>query len=195
MPEEDAGKVTKGGFLAFWTTLPGILTGVAAVITASLGLATFLHSNKPSVRAAVTPSTDTQPAATTVATSATGAAAGAAILAHGRLSLRRGDEADLETGVIENSLSTDLSFGPESTPWLHTAGGGDSFFAPVPGEPTKARCVSALTHRRDPFEELPDLGTRWVCVSTNEGHVAAVEILALPGVGNSELRLAYTVWR
>jgi len=32
MPEEDAGKVTKGGFLAFWTTLPGILTGVAAVI-------------------------------------------------------------------------------------------------------------------------------------------------------------------
>jgi len=34
-----------------------------------------------------------------------------------------------------------------------------------------------------------------IIVSTNEGHVAAVEILALPGVGNSELRLAYTVWR
>jgi hypothetical protein len=33
MPEQDR----KGGFLAFWTTLPGILTGLAALITAVVG--------------------------------------------------------------------------------------------------------------------------------------------------------------
>jgi hypothetical protein len=203
MPEDDGGKARKGGYLSFWTTLPGILTGVAAVITAVVGLATLLHSGKPSMESAAvtTASTETQLAPATVTTGATetaqtttAAGDGGGILARGRLSLRRGDEADLESGVIEVSSSTDLSFGPESTPWLH-GGGGDSFFAPVPAAPTKAGCVSALTQRHDQFEELPDLGTGWVCVSTSEGDVAAVEIVALPGVGNPELRLAYTVWR
>jgi hypothetical protein len=33
MPEQDR----KSGFLAFWATLPGILTGLAALITAVVG--------------------------------------------------------------------------------------------------------------------------------------------------------------
>jgi hypothetical protein len=32
-----------GGFWTFWTTLPGILTGIAAVVTAIVGLITLLH--------------------------------------------------------------------------------------------------------------------------------------------------------
>src|SRR3954451_22974036 len=101
MLEDDSGKA-KSGFLAFWTTLPGILTGVAAVITAFVGLATFLRSDTPSTE----PAARTEPAQTTAAT-------GSGILSRGRLSLRSGDQADLETGVIGVSTGTDLSFGPE----------------------------------------------------------------------------------
>ena len=134
MPEDDSGK-GKSGFLAFWTTLPGILTGVAAVVTAFVGLATFLRSTESA--AVATTSRVTQPAALTAAP------AGGGVLSHGRLSLRSGDQTDLETGVIGTSSGTDLSFGPESTPWLHA--GADAFFAPVAATPTRAGCAAALT--------------------------------------------------
>lgn len=38
MTEPQRERHGNGGFLAFWMTLPGILTGVAAVITAIVGL-------------------------------------------------------------------------------------------------------------------------------------------------------------
>jgi hypothetical protein len=180
----------KGRFLSFWTTLPGVLTGVAAVLSAAAGLAALWHSGGGGNG---TPASDpapatSQPGATTRAdTTAPG------ILAHGRVSLNRGDSVDLEHGVIEVSGNTDVGFGPETTPTLHASATG--FLAPIDNRPTKKDCAADLASRHDGTEILSDLTTDWVCVSTAEGHVAFVDVLAAPGVGNAKLTLEYAVWR
>ena len=178
------------GFLAFWTTLPGILTGVAAVLTAIVGLITVLHSGSsgsstasPSGQASVTTSAATQSTPSPVA----------GVLAQGRLAMTRGDSGDLERGVIEISTNSDVTFGPEVTPFLHAA--GTAFLAPTQGPASKGACTTALGARHDAFESLPRLDTKLICVSTNEGHVAVVRIVSLPGVGSAQLVLESTVWQ
>src|SRR5580765_698092 len=47
----------KGGFLAFWTTLPGILTGVAALITAIVGVVGLWKSQNDGSSAPTTAAT------------------------------------------------------------------------------------------------------------------------------------------
>jgi hypothetical protein len=187
------GTGRSGGFLAFWTTLPGILTGVAAVVTAIVGLVTIVQSgsNGGSAPAAQTAAV-TSPAATTGLAATTGASTPAGVLAHGRLSMNRDDSADLEQGVIVNSATSDVTFGPESTPYLHSA--IDAFLAPVQAPATKSACTHALTARHDAFEALPQLDTKWICVSTTEGHVAVVHIVGVPGVGSAQLVIDYIVW-
>jgi hypothetical protein len=58
----------------------------------------------------------------------------------------------------------------------------------------KRACTAALNARHDAFEVLPQLDTKRICVSTSEGHVAVVEVLREPGVGNAKLVLGYTVF-
>jgi hypothetical protein len=183
-----------GGFLAFWTTLPGILTGVAALITAIVGLATLVHSWTGSSQDAAPPQT---PAAATDSAPATSESTSSGQQTTGtvessRLALRRGDAADLEHGQIGFSATEDIMFGPETTPSLHAA--GTAFLAPIQTTPSKPTCRRALSGRRDTAEAIPDLSAPWICVSTTEGHIAAVEILRAPGVGSVELELKYSVW-
>jgi hypothetical protein len=174
----------KGGFLAFWTTLPGILTGLAALVTAIVGVVGLWRSQSDG---SGSPSTA---AATTVAATATG---GSEAAVSGRLSLASGDSADLERDRIETSSAADLSFGPESTPTIHAT--GSSFLAPATGGLTQAGCSAALTTRRDAFVPVSQAAEHGLCVSTAEGHVAGVRIVKAPGVGNADLVLTFTVWR
>ena len=198
MPAASGSEADNNGktrFLTFWTTLPGILTGVAAVITATVGLITLLNSGSTGNE---TPASSLgQAQVTTPATSSTMEPAGARskpdVRANGSLTMARGDYADLERGLIEISPNADLIFGPESTPHLFAT--ASAFLAPRPGRPTKRGCANALSARRDPFEILPQLDTRSICVSTSEGHVAAVTVITAPGAESSQLRLAYSVWR
>ena len=70
-----------------------------------------------------------------------------------------------------------------------------AFLAPIETLPSKRDCERVLSDRRDPSEVIPNLSTRWVCVSTSEGHVAFVKIIRLPGVGSAQLTLEYVVWQ
>lgn len=186
---------SSGGFLAFWTTLPGILTGVAALITAIVGLATLLHSWTGTSQNAApplqTPATATNSAPATSESTSSGQQATGTV-ENGRLALRRGDAGDLEHGQVGFSATEDIMFGPETTPTLHAA--GTAFLAPIQTMPSKPTCRRALSGRRDTAEAIPDLSAPWICVSTTEGHVASVEILGAPGVGSAELELKYSVW-
>jgi hypothetical protein len=194
MPDAPTSPATpaegKGRFLTFWTTLPGVLTGIAAVVSALAGVAALWHSSGggDGPPAADGTTTISQPGATTSADAMV-----PGILARGRVSLNRGDSVDLEHGVIEVSGNTDVGLGPESTPTLH--GSATGFLAPIDDRPTKMACAAALASRHDGTEILSDLTTDRVCVSTAEGHVAFVDVLAAPGVGDAKLTLAYTVWR
>jgi hypothetical protein len=187
-----------GGFLAFWTTLPGILTGVAALITAIVGLATLVHSWKgggqPASQQQASAAATSSSLTTTEASSGSGTSGENATGSskRGRFTLRRGDAADLEQGFPGFSANDDVMFGPESTPYLYASGA--AFLAPIERIPSKRTCTRALSQRRDPYEVISNLSARWVCVSTTEGHVAYVEILRTPGVGSAELDLKYMVW-
>jgi len=189
MPDEPSSD-RKGGFLAFWTTLPGILTGLAALITAIVGAVGLWKSQSGDNRAA----TSTESSLTT-STSETGSSQGTGSRSPGKgvLRLVRGDTADLETGQIGFSGQADLQFGPGSNPNLFAA--GSAFLAPLEGKPTKRACVRVLSGRRDAFEVLAELDTKMICVSTTERNVALVRVIRTPGVGNAKLVLGYTVWR
>lgn len=196
-PSKDGSGRGSGGFLAFWSTLPGILTGVAALITAIVGLASLVNSwsgggqtASPSDPAAALSSSNTS--ATISSGSGASGQDSAGTVENGHLALHRGDEADLEPGLIGVSPNADLMFGPESTPYLHAV--GTAFLAPIQKGPNKATCRHALSGRHHAFEAIPDLSAPWVCVSTSEGHIAFVEILRAPGVGSAELKLRYTTW-
>jgi len=191
VPEEPSPD-RKSGFMAFWTTLPGILTGVAALITAIVGAIGLWKSQSGSNGASSSPATvqSVSTASTTAAGTTKGTASGNV---GGRVSLARGDNADLEHGQIGFSSNADLQLGPESTPNLFAA--NSAFLAPLEGRPTKRKCTAALSSRHDAFEVLPQLDTSTICVSTSEGNVAFVRVLRSPGVGNAKLVLGYTVWR
>jgi hypothetical protein len=191
VPEEPSPD-RKSGFMAFWTTLPGILTGVAALITAIVGAIGLWKSQDNGNSSSSSPATVAS--VTTTATTATGTTKGAASgTVRGRVSLARGDNADLEDGQIGFSSTADVQLGPESTPNLFAA--GSAFLAPLEGPPTKRNCRAALSSRHDTFVVLPQLDTSTICVSTSEGNVAFVRVLHSPGVGNAKLVLGYTVWR
>ena len=181
MPEQER----KGGFLAFWTTLPGILTGLAALITAIVGA---IGLWKATDNGSSSPTT----AGGTVATSETSTVA-SGFLSSGRISLVRSDPADLERGLIGQSADADVMFGPESTPTLHA--GAEAFLAPVDTRPAKSACVAALNGRHDTQELVSEIERKWTCVSTTEGNVAVVRVISAPGVGSAKLVLGYTVWR
>jgi hypothetical protein len=176
----------KGGFLAFWTTLPGILTGLAALITAIVGVVGLWKSQNDGSSAPTT-------AATTIVESTTTGGDGTAGSGRGQLSLGSSDEADLEQGQIGTSSTADLIFGPESTPTIHAT--GSSFLAPAAGGLTQAGCTRALMTSHKSFELVSEAAEHGLCVSTVEGHVAGVRIVKRPGVGNADLVLAFTVWR
>jgi hypothetical protein len=183
MPDEPSSD-RRGGFLAFWTTLPGILTGVAALITAIVGAIGLWKSQSGGNTA---PGSANPPV---TATSATETSSGQ--VARGRLSLVRGDWADLERGQVGNSTNADVIFGPGSTPTLLPA--ASASLAPLQARPTKRSCTTALRARHDTSEIISELDTNRICVSTTEGHVAVVRIISVPGVGSAKLVLGYTVW-
>jgi hypothetical protein len=94
--------------------------------------------------------------------------------------------------VIAISPNADLIFGPETTPNLFAS--ANAFLAPTRTPVNKRACESALAARHDSVEVLHQLDTESICVSTAEGHVAAVRVLRIPDVGNAELVLQYIVW-
>ena len=186
MPDEES---RKSGFLAFWTTLPGILTGLAALITAIVGAVALFKTTDNGKN--TSPSANPAPSIS-VSSETVPSQGSSSSKRGGQLSLARDDEADLERGLVGFSENADVQFGPETTPNLF--GANSAFLAPLEGKPTKGACTAALNARHDAFEVLPQLDTRRICVSTSEGHVAVVQVLREPGVGSAKLVLGYTVF-
>lgn len=196
MPESDS---TSGSAAArrsaFWTTLPGILTGIAAVITASVGLITILsrtgreRSGTPADKPAATSSA---PASAPVASPSTPSAS---VFAQGRITMRSPDNADLEKGLAGTGVTgedlylycsgTDCLLNPMSSLMSTTEGPGD-----------KASCAAALGSRREGALRLNDMRAGQVlCIQTSDGHVGSLKILGLPGVGSNEFVFSYTLYR
>jgi hypothetical protein len=199
MPDSDASPTSQtarhGGFWTFWTTLPGILTGVAALLTAIVGLVTVLNRTGRERSVAANdkvmpiPSSSTEPRATS-------SSPPEGVFAKGRLTMKSPDGADLEKGLAGSAVTggadlylscsgVDCLLNPMSSLMSVTEGPGD-----------KASCTSALRSRRDGAVRLQQLRAGQVlCVQTSDGHIGALEILGLPGVGSTEFAFDYTLFR
>ncbi len=192
-------------FWTFWTTLPGVLTGVAALVTAIVGAVTLVHSlggSAPSGQSAASTSGTTSgfvsaPATSVSASSASGGAPVATI--RGRLTMVPGEEADLETGRVGNAVpNADLSLlgdGVGGHVYELTSLGGS--LAPFSGGAAdRATCTAALNAHSDTYEYLSQLSaSSQLCVQTSENHVAALHVISLPGPGVSQFVYTYTVWQ
>jgi hypothetical protein len=176
--------------LQFWTTLPGILTGLAAVLTAIVAVVGVLRSGGIGDGTATVESRAASTAASTASVTIGGTQPDM-VLTQGRLAMMDGDFADLEKTRIEVSHNADLAF---AAPQLLAEGPG--FLTAASATSDKAECTRDLMERHDSFITTSDLGEGSViCVNTVEGHVAALSIVGLPGVGTSELVFDYTVWK
>jgi len=102
----------KGGFLTFWTTLPGILTGIAALITAIVGLATFLHSGKNTASTASPEQSLAETANSTTAGATTSNSGPAGTIKEGRLALCRGDAGGHDVQLRKLGTCRDYQGGP-----------------------------------------------------------------------------------
>ena len=193
---------TETGRLAFWTTIPGVLTGLAALLTAIGGLAVVLHgtggtAGHGSVAETNTVTRDNGAAISAVpsplGTSSTSGTDG--ILAQSTLSMRVGDVANLEEGKVGSVYAPDLSFFycSASRCLIQSLSG---FLTVADVSASRASCVSALHARNDGTVDLTKLivGST-LCTQTSSGHIAGLQVTGLPGVGSVNLTFAYSVWR
>jgi hypothetical protein len=191
-------------FLTFWTTLPGVLTGLAALLTAVISVVTVLHSGggSPTTPAAATsmaavssPSFATTRNSSPPGTSDTNIASSGGTLAQGRISMQSGDFADLEHNRVGNGVpDPDLGFVVAGNDYQLTA---MKHLARIAGQPAnRTACVAALNSRSDTYVLMSQLqvGSQ-LCVQTSGNHVAALRAVSLPGPGNPDFVYLYTVWQ
>lgn len=175
---------------SFWTTLPGILTGLAALITALVAAAAlFLGRSDDDAPAAAPPTSAGGPAsAATLTGSETGGPPDGQRSASSSVQLQVGDGVDVDTGLIGSNVVGELTW---SSSQLNLYGERN---AVVPAETDEAGCAEALGRRSDGWLTADKLtGGAFVCLSTDEGAVALARI-SPPDVTN-QLTVDLTVWR
>jgi hypothetical protein len=201
-----AGEGQAGGksrFLRFWTTVPGILTGSAALISAIVSVIALVHPSRGSEGPAspTSPSEIASAAGTSAApvSSTPNASPANGVLTESRLTMRPGEYADLDQARIGNAISNAdlflLGGGVGGQVWELTTIGGP--LAPVSGQQVdKKTCVAALKTRNDSYELLSQfqVGSE-LCVQTQEDDVAVLRIVSVPGPGSPEFVYTYTVWQ
>lgn len=117
------------------------------------------------------------------------------ILSQGQIDIPQTFTVDLETGEVGGG--DDLWFEADTATerFLSQAPGSDARFALMPGTrpPRYVGCRdAAVSSQRIPMSEL-SVGS-YVCVHTNEGRVAQVQIVALPGPSPGTLTIRYVTW-
>lgn len=197
MSDPAGSKAAEGGSTTFWKTVPGILTGLAALVTAIGGLIVVL------VQVFGTPGQD-PPADTgthvngesaiaeTAATTAGTAGPAGSLLRSDQVEMNADDWIDLEAGKVGKWVATSdfVMIGSDrfsSTPYPTTV---------VSGPITKAACAAALDKRDDggaAFSEIED--DQWMCVETEEKHLAGVRIVKRPTAGDPVAGLDYVIWK
>jgi hypothetical protein len=174
---------------SFWTTLPGILTGLAALITALVGLAAlFLGRGEGSpATSAENPAVTDRGSAATPADSGAGEPAGGQGAVMSSVELQLGESVDVDTGLIGSNVSGELVWISNQ---LNLYGRRN---AVVPAATDEAGCRAALERRSDGWLTADQLaGGAVVCLSTDEGALAQARVSA-PDV-TDRITVDLTVW-
>ncbi|MFR9777796.1 hypothetical protein ACL02O_17295 [Micromonospora sp. MS34] len=203
---------------SWWNTLPGVLTGIAALITAIGALIGALHviglfdAQRPAAPSAETTSAGMPSVGHTVGSSPVDASASSTAgpativsalpsmpgaMSQGLLTMTGVKSADLESGVV--------GFALPGQDFLVTVGGSrfslsgaymGSYMSPIDSAPRKSDCTAALgTNRLGDVDIDSESVGRWWCVRTGEGHTGAVQVKSVSIDAPQQLVLAYVLWR
>jgi hypothetical protein len=155
---------------SFWATMPGILTGIAALITALVGAAALIIGLRDDTETPTDPSTggsnsrDSENAST--------------------VEMRVGDGFDVDTGMVGDVSDSEVF-------WSST-GGWDlngNRAALIEGEPDQVDCMEALEQRTDDYLPVRHFDDYVICLETTEGAIAAV----LPSTPDTSDRMSVNV--
>ncbi|PWU50784.1 hypothetical protein DLJ47_23315 [Micromonospora sp. S4605] len=199
----------------WWNTLSGLLTGIAAIITAIGALIGALHligvfdgqrPVEPPAAATGLPTPANAEAAGSVLADAsaiptTGLAPNTSALSgsmrQGLLTMADTKSADLESGVVGPALAGQdfLVVGGGSHFSLISSFMG-AYMSPVESQPGKDVCTGALDRNRIAEIEI-DIESvgKWWCVRTGEGHTGAIQVKSVSLDPPRQLVLAYVLWR
>ncbi|GAB3740782.1 hypothetical protein [Microlunatus parietis] len=201
---------------SFWKTLPGILTGVAALLTALGGFVVVIMQVVGATGQVAQPPAASGPAAVTSAaaapepqdeissagtTDAPATESGSPplgsppaegdVLYEDRLEMRLGDLADLETGKVGTAPSGfDV--------YLQSSGAFTAYgqLTRATGPISRSACVAALTERQDSHIEPAELGAEdWICVQTETGRLAALWVVQKAAPGSPLWIFEYVLWK
>jgi hypothetical protein len=189
MSEPAGNKAAESGSTTFWKTVPGILTGVAALLTAIGGLIVVLAQvfGTPEQNPPADPG-----ARPTAVSAAASPSSPAGELRRHSVEMNGGDFIDLETGKLGKWTTTSD---------FYMVGGDRLTTTPYPatlasGPVTKATCRAALQARDDAGAEFSRISDdQWLCLETEEKHLAGVRIVRRPSPGDPVAGLEYVVWK
>lgn len=214
MPEPEARATgdapQRGGFWKFWTSLPGVLTGIAAVIAAVVSLLALFGgpgdgadadaaappapTASPSV-AADGPAAPARPTSTSSISGPTTDTGVGQVTAEGRLGLRVNEWADLTAGIVTSSRTAGSEFQLAHLGSYALNPAIAQTFAQSEDGSDRAACVRALQRRRDallPLQNVREGAT--ICLVTSAENIAALRIIGLPSVGSPRITFDYSVW-
>jgi hypothetical protein len=172
---------------SFWTSLPGILTGIAALITALVGVVALVLGmrDRPDPATSSGDATEAQvdgtaapPTAdmsqssdgTGAGASGTGASGGAASGAI-TLVMARGDGLDIDENLVGNGVrDADVSY-YRGNGYLYLKGVSN---AVVVGGTDQAGCEEALDQRSDDYVTPDQFGDVTICILTEGGVMARI---------------------
>ncbi|MFG3644164.1 hypothetical protein ACGF3C_28230 [Micromonospora sp. NPDC047762] len=202
--------MTESGRASWWNTIGGLLTGVAAVITAIGALIGALHvvgvigdtgtaapsQNATGPGAGANPPPAGSPSRTSagkvpIAPSVDGASS------QGLFTISSITSADLESGIVGFGVpGQDFMVMPGGRAFVLKSTFMGTYFSTSGSDPRKETCVEALTTKRlgDLDIDADSLG-RWWCVRTNEGHTGAITVKTVSVEEPRELVLGYVLWR
>jgi hypothetical protein len=189
MADERSG-ARRSRFLSFFTTLPGLLTAIAALLSAVTGLIVVIAKLEQGGGDGTASGTAGLP---------TSVGPSALIYHSGNLTVHAGDYVDLDKGLVGNggNLDTDWHVAdPPDPDWRLTTiwSGG---MAPLGGSTTASRdaCQTALGSRRDgAYVATPSSVNHWICVSTSDQRTAAFRFDRVSS-SPAELAVTFVVWR
>lgn len=160
----------------FWTTLPGLLTGIAALITAVVGAYALFggdgDADDETTTIGSTPSQSRSQTSEAAQPSATPADATQPAVSPGEAMLHSGDYLEFDHAVTGSSAFGEILWTGEVL-YLYAP---RAAIADVPTD--TAGCEALLTQRKDSYLVLADLvaGPTYLCVTTDEDAIVAATI-------------------
>jgi hypothetical protein len=172
--QSDNGQDDDDGAKHFWTTLPGILTGIAALITAVVGAYALFGGDDGNDDATTTGGSNASPSqgdgqGRPSGTAQSSPAPGEAT--QGEVLLRSGDYVEFDDAVIGSSAYGEILWTGDNL-YLYAPRAAIAEAADIAG------CETLLTQRKDSIVALADLmaGPTYVCLTTTEDAIVAATI-------------------